>query len=260
MNKEKIKTKLTYFFSLSVICILLVLITYIFFLRTIEVDVMQGLDIQYTGENGMALAVCKNNTLDINQRTQDFLQSVTYTIAPNENLSNGDVVHVSASYDEQLASQYHFKPVHLEADIVVEGLNNRYDSLADIDKKYIDKVLKASLEYVESNVEQIFEINEQKEAEFIEAQSVYRVFMKSNSSKSSDRILVIYRLIYEYQDSRMALYYTVSVPEINDGMKVDKQDIFGEKAYLSDNEWQILDFDSYIQRVYGSQYNIERIE
>ena len=153
MNKEKIKTKLTYFFSLSVICILLVLITYIFFLRTIEVDVMQGLDIQYTGENGMALAVCKNNTLDINQRTQDFLQSVTYTIAPNENLSNGDVVHVSASYDEQLASQYHFKPVHLEADIVVEGLNNRYDSLADIDKKYIDKVLKASLEYVESNVE-----------------------------------------------------------------------------------------------------------
>ena len=58
----------------------------------------------------------------------------------------------------------------------------------------------------------------------------------------------------------MALYYTVSVPEINDGMKVDKQDIFGEKAYLSDNEWQILNFDAYIQRVYGSQYNIERIE
>ncbi|MGM9948168.1 hypothetical protein [Floccifex sp.] len=261
MNKEKLKTKMYYFISLGAICVILILITYMFFIRTIEVDVMEGLNIEYTKENGLASANATNESIDINQRTQNFMQTVTYTITPNENLSNGDVIHIVASYDETLASQYHFKPVNVEKDIVVEGLHNRFASLSDIEIDYIQSILKESDRYINDNSDSIFEINEQKEeGKLIENKRVYQVFLKSNSAKSSDRVLVIYQLLYEYEKEMITLYYTVSVPEINDGNEVDTQDIFGEKAYLSENELYHLDFSSYIQRVYGSQYSIEEIK
>ncbi|MDD7282252.1 hypothetical protein [Floccifex sp.] len=260
MDKIKIKTKLTYFISLGAICVILVMLTYMFFLRTIQVDVMQGLSIEYTGENGNASASAKNEVMDLNQRTQDFYKSVTYVVTPNENLRNGLVIHVQASFDEQLASLYHFEAINTQMDIVVSGLNDRYASLEQIDEKYLDDLLKAADSYLENNAKQIIEANElNEESKLEQSHVVYQCFMKSNNSKASDRVLVMYQMNYLHKDDETILYYTVSIPEVNDGNKVDKQDVFGEKAYLSENEITNLDFAGYIQRIYGGQYTIEQI-
>ena len=47
--------------------------------------------------------------------------------------------------------------------------------------------------------------------------------------------------------------------EINDGNEVQTQDIFGERAYMSEQEIQNQSFSEYVQRVFGKQYQIEQI-
>ena len=44
---------------------------------------------------------------DINQRIQEFYNTIHYTVEPDTGLSNGDTITVKAQYDEALAQQYH---------------------------------------------------------------------------------------------------------------------------------------------------------
>lgn len=110
MDKQKIENKTIYFMCLlSMICIL-VLIAYFFFLRNVEIDIMANAQYTYVGENGNASVTVSAKQGDLNQRTQDFLNSVQYEVSPNTDLSNGDTIHVTATYDEALANQYHYQP------------------------------------------------------------------------------------------------------------------------------------------------------
>ena len=122
MDKQKIENKAIYFMCLlSMICIL-VLIAYFFFLRNVEIDIMANAQYTYVGENGNASVTVSAKQGDLNQRTQDFLNSVQYEVSPNTDLSNGDTIHVTATYDEALANQYHYQPKSVETDVVVKGL------------------------------------------------------------------------------------------------------------------------------------------
>ena len=76
---------------LSMICIL-VLIAYFFFLRNVEIDIMANAQYTYVGENGNASVTVSAKQGDLNQRTQDFLNSVQYEVSPNTDLSNGDTI------------------------------------------------------------------------------------------------------------------------------------------------------------------------
>ena len=114
MDKQKIENKTIYFISLlSMVCIL-VLIAYFFFMRNVEIDIMENAQYSYVGENGNASVVVNPKQGDLNQRMQDFLNSVKYEVSPNTDLSNGDTIHVTATYDEALANQYHYKPKSIE--------------------------------------------------------------------------------------------------------------------------------------------------
>ena len=62
------------------------------------------------------------------------------------------------------------------------------------------------------------------------------------------------------KEQAVTIYYLVCVPNINDGNRVIRQDIYGETAYLSSEELQNLNIESYIHRVFGTQYSIEKIE
>ena len=102
MDKQKIENKTIYFISLlSMVCIL-VLIAYFFFMRNVEIDIMENAQYSYVGENGNASVVVNPKQGDLNQRMQDFLNSVKYEVSPNTDLSNGDTIHVTATYDEAL--------------------------------------------------------------------------------------------------------------------------------------------------------------
>lgn len=148
MNKQKIENKAIYFMCLlSMICIL-VLIAYFFFLRNVEIDIMANAQYTYVGENGNASVTVSAKQGDLNQRTQDFLNSVQYEVSPNTDLSNGDTIHVTATYDEALANQYHYQPKSVETDVVVKGLANRYSALEDIPKALIQDGKDAAIDYV----------------------------------------------------------------------------------------------------------------
>ena len=71
--------------------------------------------------------------------------------------------------------------------------------------------------------------------------------------KNSDRFVYIVSMNY----SSEILYYMVCIPNINDSNEIDVHNIYGEKAYLTQDELNNKDFSGYVDRVYSSKYQIE---
>lgn len=256
MDKQKIENKTIYFISLlSMVCIL-VLIAYFFFLRNVEIDIMANAQYTYTGENGNASVVVSPKQGDLNQRTQDFLNSVKYEVSPNTDLSNGDTIHVTATYDEALANQNHYKPKSVETDVKVEGLANRYKALEDIPKTLIREGKDETIEYVKENEDSIYSLEgkNEKVPNLDKMKIVYSAYLKSNQKNNSDRFVYIVYMNY----SSEILYYMVCIPNINDSDEIDTHNIYGEKAYLTQDELEDKDFAGYVNRVYSSKYQIEQ--
>lgn len=264
MKSDATKNKMIYFLALGSMCTLLILVMYNFFYRTIEIDIMKYARLVYTGENGSANVTVVTKTEDFNQRTQEFLDSIEFEVSPDNNLSNGDIIHVTATYDDILANQYHYKSIHTEEDFVVEGLNNRFESKDAISSDYLDDILKQSETYIKEHAQQIYDLDptiESKESPKLnQSKILYSTFLKSKSNQTSDRILSVFQLDYKAEDSIQTIYYLVCVPNINDGNVVQTQDIYGEKAYLSQEEFETLNFEQYIDRIFNSQYTIEKLD
>lgn len=256
MDKQKIENKFIYFISLLGMVMILVLIAYFFFLRNVEVDIMDNAQYTYVGENGNASVVVSAKQGELNQRMQDFLNSVKYEVSPSSDLSNGDTIHVTATYDEALANQYHYKPKSIEANVVVEGLANRYLALQDIPKTLIQDGRNAALDYVKENQDAIYKLDgkEEKTPSLDKMKIVYSAYLKSNQKKNSDRFVYIVQMTYDSE----VLYYMVCIPNINDSNEIDAHNIYGEKAYLTQDELDGKDFNGYVDRVYSSKYQIEQ--
>ena len=256
MDKQKIENKFIYFISLLGMVTILVLIAYFFFLRNVEVDIMDNAQYTYVGENGNASVVVSAKQGELNQRMQDFLNSVKYEVSPSSDLSNGDTIHVTATYDEALANQYHYKPKSIETNVVVEGLANRYLALQDIPKTLIQDGRNAALDYVKENQDAIYKLDgkEEKTPSLDKMKIVYSAYLKSNQKKNSDRFVYIVSMNY----SSEILYYMVCIPNINDSNEIDTHNIYGEKAYLTQEELDGKDFNGYVDRVYSSKYQIEQ--
>lgn len=257
MDKQKIENKAIYFMCLlSMICIL-VLIAYFFFLRNVEIDIMANAQYTYVGENGNASVTVSAKQGDLNQRAQDFLNSVQYEVSPNTDLSNGDTIHVTATYDEALANQYHYQPKSVETDVVVKGLANRYSALEDIPKALVQDGKDAAIDYVKDNQESIYTIDgkEDKAPGLDKMKIVYSAYLKSNQKNNSDRFVYIVQMNYASE----ILYYMVCIPNINDSDSIDTHNIYGEKAYLTQDELDGKDFSGYVNRIYSLKYQIEQI-
>lgn len=256
MDKQKVENKFIYFISLLGMVMILVLIAYFFFLRNVEVDIMDNAQYTYVGENGNASVVVSAKQGELNQRMQDFLNSVKYEVSPSSDLSNGDTIHVTATYDEALANQYHYKPKSIEANVVVEGLANRYLALQDIPKTLIQDGRNAALDYVKENQDAIYKLDgkEEKTPSLDKMKIVYSAYLKSNQKKNSDRFVYIVQMTYDSE----VLYYMVCIPNINDSNEIDTHNIYGEKAYLTQEELDGKDFNGYVDRVYSSKYQIEQ--
>lgn len=74
------------------------------FKKEIPVNLTSDIQLQFEGENGSGTAtVIKDIKYDgLSQTVKRFIDSVSYTVIPSENLSNGDIVTVTAHYDEEL--------------------------------------------------------------------------------------------------------------------------------------------------------------
>jgi hypothetical protein len=63
----------------------------------------------------------------------------------------------------------------------------------------------------------------------------------------------------EVEPSLLTVYYLVIVPNVNDSNTVDAQNIFGEKVYFTESERAELNFEAYVNRVFGRTYTIEKV-
>ena len=236
MEQEKIKDKVIYFISIITMGTILISMAYFFFLRTVEIDITENIEVSYTGENGMATVEVSARKDDLNQRMQEFLDTVDFEASPNHDLSNGEVV---------------------------TSLQDRYVNVSQIDPSYLEEVLEAGQDYVQNHAQEILALNDSTDEDenwkLENLQVTYAAFLKSYSSEATDRIIQICRLDFTWKDQTRTLYYLVCVPEINDGNEVQTQDIFGERAYMSEQEIQNQSFSEYVQRVFGKQYQIEQI-
>lgn len=255
MDKSVIKNKCIYFISLLTMIFILVAIAYFFFMRNVEVDIMKNASYSYDGENGTATVTVTPGESDLNQRIQDFLDTVTYEVSPNSDLSNGQTIHVTATYDEELAQEYHYSVKSTEADVVVSGLPNRYTSIDDIPSSLVKECKESAQAYVEDHAEEIYTLDTQNEdSESLDKiKIVYSAYLKSNASKNSDRFVYILKL--HYGDT--IIYYMVCVPNINDSNTIDRQNIYGEKAYLTQAEIDAEDYVGYISRIFSSNYYVQ---
>ncbi|WP_289108539.1 hypothetical protein, partial [uncultured Dubosiella sp.] len=263
MNKEAIQNKLVYFGALLGLCALLILVAYFFFLRTVKVDVMSSMRLIYEGENHDASVEAINTMEDINQRIQEFYNTIHYTVEPDTGLSNGDTITVKAQYDEALAQQYHFEPENTVKEIVVEGLPNRFDSVTQIDTAWIGQIEREMERYIEEHkgqeIETEFTQIDPREATLESTTLEYAGFLKSMEAQHGDRFIGLYRLSYAIEQKPVDMYYIVIVPNINDSLQIDTQNIYGERAYLSEEEIAQGKYTDYIARIFGSQYVIEPV-
>ncbi|MBQ0065697.1 MAG: hypothetical protein KBT48_08010 [Firmicutes bacterium] len=310
MEKDKLKNKIFFFGWIGAMCGTLILIAYAFFLRNINVDVTNQLAIEYEGENGVATVEVYYNGNDLNQRTQEFLESCTYRVEPGYNLSNGDVIKIITEYDENIAREYNFKPINVEKEIKVSGLYNKYERYQDIDEDYKEDVFKAEDDFVKAHTRSIYKemFPGAPTYQKVSRKVVYKGFLDGIQDSTRDRLVEIVRLDYtievekeievpkeieeseessesedkeeetpkeEAEDKKSevemetklvtveevkTIYYLVTLPGINEGKEFNAQDIFGEKAYLSEDEMKEQNYESYIDRVYKGKYNTQTIE
>ncbi len=260
ISKETIKSKAIYLVSLLLMCVGLILVAYFFFLRTIELDVTKNIRLYYSGENGRASVEAKSGEEDLNQRIQEFYDTLTYTIEPNEALSNGDVLHIQSHYDEALAQQYHFQIANPDKEVIVEGLPNRIDSIQEMNRSFLLKVQESMDSYLGSHKKEVLSydaLNFESNGSIVEQKLVYFAFLKSNSIDNSDKFIGLFQIKANEDGEEKTIYYMVLVPDINESEQILARNIYGEKAYMSEAEQASADYGSYIERVYGSQYTIE---
>jgi hypothetical protein len=262
IKKTSIKTKVIYFVSLLAMCALLVSTAYFFFLRTVDINVMEDIELIYTGENGLASVQVVAHTEKFDQRQEEFMKTITYSVEPNTDLANGDTITIRASFDKQMASDYHFNAINTIMETTVEGLYNRYASLYDIPQEYLDLADTNMSNWLSENQDKIytslFNYSAKKDLQ-MEQTLEYSAFLKSESDANNDKIVAIFKLRFLQDDIYREAYYLVCVPGINDSNLVEYSSIYGEKAYLSESESKSLDFASYISRMYESKYDVEML-
>lgn len=263
LDKKKIKDKLIYLSSLFAMCALLVLVAYFGFLKTTNIDVTDNIEIVYMGENGNASAAVETNYTNLNQRMSDFMKTVRYQVTPDENLSNGDTIMVKSTYDHALANQYHFNPIHTSKAVIVEGLPSRYTFSTEIPIDFLEEANVSMDEWLENHGETIFETETRMDYPdnvVMEDEVLYSAFLKANETSSSDKLVSLFHLIYKTPDEEIAsFYYIVCIPNINTSDSIDSNSIYGERAYLSEDEANKQEWGSYIQSIYDEKYKVETL-
>lgn len=279
-NKKKIRDKSFFFVWMACLIFSLFFIGYFFFLRTSEVDVTKHIQLLYSGENGSATLQVKNEEISVNQRLQDFYDSLRYTVTPNEDLSNGDQITITTEYDHDLAQQYHLEPVNQVRIITVEGLPNRYENAQAIPQELLSTLSTHADNYLKKHLSSILEndFTDFYQAENVELDAskiIYQAFMKSNNDENSDRLIVVYQLDAhgminrsddqkDLQSLSSTIYYMVVFPSINDSGVITDTSAYGEKLLVSlsekeDEDERIDQLESYLQRKGKENYQIEQV-
>lgn len=247
-QKLVVKNKLLFVFCISFIMVSLFMVCYLFFFRSITIDVTKDISVTYEGESGVASVVIHNEAYNLNQRTQEFLNSINYQVTPSRNISNGTKITIAASWSEELADKYNIQVINTEKEIVVEGLRQRYQNVEEIPDDFIALLNIRSETYFKRNMETILkkdfsDFYVTSNTELKENALVYRFFLQAMDKENKDKILDVYAMSAtgkinqgvdheDLIDGESTIYYSVLYDNVDDTQKVEDSDVYGEKLIL----------------------------
>ena len=247
MDKDLIKNKAVSIGMMILILSTLYGICYMWFYRNIEVDLMKPIQLTYSGESGVASVNITSDVNLVNQRITQFYDSVVYEIEPKSQLSNGDTIKITATFDEELAQRYHIKPIHETKILKVENLPEKIDSIFQLPYAYQKDLKVRGENYLKKNVKSIlendfYEVDLQSGIQFDKQEFVGRYFLKAHDMKQHDRILDIYLIYAKGDKENDMICYGVTYSGINTSFEAEKVSVYGEKLYFH-NEQDFNDED-----------------
>lgn len=272
-NRKTLKGK-----SATIICMVLIIValywaSYVLFLKTVDVDVTQDASIVYNGETGSANVKVKNDMKAYNQRMQDFMDSITYSVTPESALSNGETITIKASYDAELARRYNIHPIHATRHVVVANLPVRFKQASDIPNQFLNQITTQGKDYIKSHINGIltddfttFAVNTKPTLK--RYQLIYRSFLNAKNDFNKDKIIDVYKIIASGEETTAdnstvkkdeTIYYTVTFNEINTSLTILDENIYGEKLILGNGHFDLSnknDFERYMGAKYGKLYDV----
>lgn len=276
------KKKKTYRAKLLTGCCMFLIIAslyitcYVLFFRTVEVDVTKDANLQFVGESNSASVKVSNEYKTYNQRIQEFMDSITYKATPNTNLANGDVISIIASYDEELAQQYHIQPIETTKQIIVENLPERIQNIDEISNDFLNQLQELGENYLKKNMNSILQedftqFSLHASPKLIEQTKKYMVFLSAKLNAHKDKIIEIYEIKAEGMENTSkseehlelkenTIYYMITYNEINTSLQLREENIYGEKMIWSKQLTKKTEINAYLNQRYKDQYNITYIK
>ncbi len=274
-SKEAVKSKMITTVCVLGIIFILYFTCYIFFFRTTNIDITRDVQMNYSGESGFASAKASYNGMDYNNRKQLFLESVTYKVIPDKNLKNGDEVVVEASYDREIAEQYHMHPINKKITVTVKNLPERIKNIYELTPEFLQSLDENSEQYMKKNISKI--VNEDftsfvidSKPELKEYKKMYRIFLSSELDSYKDRIIDIYKISAigetnvsnKKEKKESSIYYLINYNDINNSLVLKSETVFGEKLIHSGHKdlSKKAELNKIITKKYGHSYRITYID
>ena len=181
------------------------------FFNKIEIDAFQNMVLSYDGYNGAGEAYIEEYNIDYdmtNENLASFVNTISFDIENNGQLSNGDKVTVRANYSQETAKQLKVVLKEETKEFDVSGLTVKYQSASEIDqdiykKAYDEAISEATNTYNGDQTQrQFYKAYYIKEnSEQITYQRNYLVFVFQETYQDYDFSS------HQYVDSTRYMYY-----------------------------------------------------
>lgn len=119
------------------------------FFNKITVDAFANMQVEFDGYDGSGKAYIKDSDIDYdrtNAQLEQFIQTISFDIEKNGELSNGDKVKVKAVYSQETAKQLKVVLKEETKEFEVSGLTIKYQNAAEIDKDIYTKAYNTAIQ------------------------------------------------------------------------------------------------------------------
>lgn len=240
-----------------------------FFTEEVEVDMTEYCTIEYDGNEGNAYAYAN---CDPEYASKDYANEieetlywdVDYTIDPEYDLSNGDVITLTAEYSSRDMKRLHIKPINTTKEFVVEGLG---DAVSSYDA-YSEEVKQTALHMAEESLEEELmygcvniDVLDGADDVTIKDKELKGIYFAYEPEINTNELIYLYKVTCEYtkrlNKQEKTFYCIVSIENMNE-YKTDYDYAFTDTLDLTiQND---IDADNEVKDYYEYYEHFAKVE